>query len=79
MISIRRAINPTVLPGNHYMPGGASIVLSTINMHRSPEWWGQDADEFNPSRWNERKDIPLAYRPFNAGPRTVRHFNEMAN
>jgi cytochrome P450 len=54
------------------MPGGASIVLSTINMHRSPEWWGNDADEFNPSRWKERKEIPLAYRPFNAGPRTVR-------
>jgi len=53
------------------MPGGASIVLSTINMHRSPEWWGKDADVFDPSRWKERKEVPLAYRPFNAGPRTV--------
>jgi cytochrome P450 len=59
------------------MPGGASIVLSTINMHRSPEWWGDDADEFSPDRWQKRREVPLAYRPFNAGPRTVRLTSEM--
>jgi cytochrome P450 len=69
--SIRRAKGPTILPGNLYMPGGASIVLSTINMQRSPTWWGKDVDEFKPSRWYETKGVPQAYRPFNAGPRTV--------
>lgn len=53
------------------MPGGASIVLSTINMQRSPTYWGKDADDFKPSRWYGTKEIPQAYRPFNAGPRTV--------
>jgi hypothetical protein len=69
--SIRRAINPTVLPGGLYMPGGASIVLSTINMQRSPTWWGDDADEFKPSRWEGIKSPPQAFKPFNSGPRTV--------
>lgn len=37
-------------------------------MHSDPDFWGPDADHFNPERWEGRK-FGFDYLPFNAGPR----------
>ena len=37
-------------------------------MHSDPEFWGPEADRFNPERWEGRK-LGFNYLPFNAGPR----------
>lgn len=42
--------------------------LQLWTMHSDPEFWGPDADRFEPERWNGRK-LGFHYLPFNAGPR----------
>lgn len=37
-------------------------------MHSDPEFWGPDAKQFIPERWDGRK-LSFDYLPFNAGPR----------
>lgn len=37
-------------------------------MHHRTDIWGDDADEFKPSRWEGRKN-GWEYLPFNGGPR----------
>jgi cytochrome P450 len=36
-------------------------------LHRNPKFWGPDADMFDPERFAEGKEIPLAYQPFSKG------------
>ena len=36
-------------------------------LHRNPKFWGVDADKFDPERFAEGKEIPLAYQPFSKG------------
>ncbi|EIW80413.1 cytochrome P450 [Coniophora puteana RWD-64-598 SS2] len=33
------------------VPKGTGIIASAIAYHRNPEIWGEDANEFNPDRW----------------------------
>jgi cytochrome P450 len=43
-----------------------------MKMHASKEYWGEDADEFKPERFepeNYKKVNPNAYIPFLRGPR----------
>ena len=37
-------------------------------MHRRPEIWGADADQYRPERW-EGKKVGWEFLPFNGGPR----------
>lgn len=37
-------------------------------MHRDPKWYGPDAEEFKPERW-EKLRPGWEYLPFNGGPR----------
>lgn len=75
-INDRRAVKDTTLPfgggpdGNSpiFVKKGEEIVYSVCVMHRMKEFWGPDADEFNPDRWASRKH-GWEYLPFNAGPR----------
>ncbi|KAL2869910.1 cytochrome P450 [Aspergillus lucknowensis] len=54
------------------VPRGASVGYSVYAMHRLPEFFGPDADEFRPERWADvlLNPRPKAYMPFHAGPRT---------
>lgn len=47
---------------------GDQLVMSSYNMHRNPEDWGERADEFDPHRFEETKGGFMA--PFGAGSRT---------
>lgn len=61
---------PTVL-GSHVLPMGTHVFISIIAMHHSTEIWGDDAEEFNPARWENHDKIgnPYQYLPFLAGGR----------
>lgn len=61
---------PTVL-GSHVLPMGTHVFISAITSHHSTEIWGQDAEEFNPSRWENSEKLGNAYQyiPFLAGGR----------
>lgn len=37
-------------------------------MHRDPQYWGADANDFKPDRWYGRK-VGWEFLPFNGGPR----------
>lgn len=51
-----------------YVPKGHEVMYSVYTMHRLPELFGPDADEYRPERWEKLKP-GWAYIPFNGGPR----------
>ena len=38
-----------------FVPKGTEVNYSVYSMHRSTEFWGEDAEDFKPERWNGRK------------------------
>ncbi|KAF1982572.1 putative P450 monooxygenase [Aulographum hederae CBS 113979] len=57
-ITIREAVRPTELLGNH-IPAGTAVVVCPLAINRSAELWGPDAKEFKPDRWiNEETGTP---------------------
>ena len=58
--------------GEFAVPPATLVVISQYALHRSTEWWGDDADRFSPARFADpagatcRRSIFL---PFGAGPR----------
>ncbi|CAN8100918.1 unnamed protein product [Discula destructiva] len=51
-----------------YIPAGRKVFWSSYTMHRNPETWGPDAEEFRPERWENARPS-WTYIPFNGGPR----------
>ncbi|XP_053691285.1 cytochrome P450 4C1-like [Sabethes cyaneus] len=54
------------------IPKGNIFILNIFALHRRKEFWGEDAEEFNPDRFlpePTKKRHPFAYLPFSAGPR----------
>jgi len=74
--NVRRTNKPTTLPRGGgpdglapiYLPAQTSVDYSTHIMHRRPDLWGEDADQFRPARWEGRR-YGWEYLPFNGGPR----------
>lgn len=52
---------------------GIEFSLPTYLVHRDPELWGNDANEFNPARFSEgvsnAAKVPGSFFPFGGGPR----------
>jgi cytochrome P450 len=50
---------------------GTGIVYSAYHMHRDPEIYGEDANEFRPERWEgpELNNVGSGFIPFHGGPR----------
>jgi len=80
----REALEDTILPlgggpnGNApiFVPKGSVVMWSVYTMHRRKDYFGEDAEEFNPDRWldepqNDRNGIrpTWEYLPFNGGAR----------
>ncbi|EIE80422.1 hypothetical protein G6F46_012660 [Rhizopus delemar] len=59
---------PVVL-GSYVIPKDTTFHIPPVVSQRSKEIWGEDADEFNPSRWEKSENIGNAYQyfPFLAG------------
>jgi cytochrome P450 len=51
-----------------FVPKGTEVNYTIYATHRAEEFWGKDADEFKPERWEGRR-VGFDFLPFNAGPR----------
>jgi benzoate 4-monooxygenase len=55
----------------HHFPPYTVLSVPAYTIHHSKEIWGQDADEFNPDRWdNITERQKNAFIPFSYGPRS---------
>ncbi|KAH9937980.1 cytochrome P450 monooxygenase pc-bph [Amylocystis lapponica] len=55
----------------HTFKEGTVLSVPAYSVHRDPDVWGADAEEFRPERWLERdaKELLKAFMPFSVGPR----------
>ncbi|KAJ6531782.1 cytochrome P450 monooxygenase [Mycena capillaripes] len=78
--NVRSAVKSTTLPSNtpsgkpYYIPAGAKVPFSIMTMHRTKEYWGEDADVWDPDRFLDDRNQrlvsnPFIFLPFSAGPR----------
>ncbi|KAJ6256194.1 Cytochrome P450 monooxygenase FUM15 [Drechslerella dactyloides] len=51
-VTLREAGKNATLNG-HFIPENTAIMLVPAAINLSPEFWGPDADEFNPDRWDK--------------------------
>lgn len=68
----REATRDTELTGVHPMRRGAWALILTPMLHRDPEVWGTDAEEFDPDRFDAkavRSRAPHTFKPFGTGAR----------
>lgn len=57
--------------GDVHLPAGVQLIMPLLLLHRDPNSWGDDAEEFKPERFREgvHKAAKKAYFPFGWGPR----------
>lgn len=74
----RMAVRDTVLPVGGgkdglspvFVPKGTLVAYNIYAMHRRTDFYGPDAEEFRPERWEDGRLQPRwEYLPFNGGPR----------
>ena len=68
----REARQDTVLGGVHPMRQGAWTLVLTAMLHRDPEVWGEDAERFDPERFDAkavRSRPGHTFKPFGTGAR----------
>lgn len=55
------------------LPAGVHLMFPVVLVHRDPELWGEDANEFKPERFSEgiskATKNKLSFFPFSWGPR----------
>ncbi|PZD97355.1 NADPH--cytochrome reductase [Paenibacillus sambharensis] len=60
----------TLLGGKYPLQKHDSVNVLIPKLHRDVDAWGEDADEFNPERFADQKEVPQhAYKPFGNGQR----------
>lgn len=70
-IDAKQALEDDVWPDGTIVPKNTIVWYNIFSMGRDPAIWGDDAEEFRPERWLERRDAPdnFHYPVFNGGPR----------
>lgn len=61
-----------VFSEKYVIPSGAFIVFLPLVVHTNPKYWGEDALEFKPERFNTdhfKQMHSYSYFPFSKGPR----------
>jgi cytochrome P450 len=43
-----------IITGKYYIPKNTTLVYDVVQLQRNPKYWGDDADTFNPSRFDGR-------------------------
>lgn len=74
--NVRTAVRDTCLPlgggpdgkSPVFVKKGQNITFDVYSMHRRPDIYGPDVDEFKPERWNSVRP-GWGYLPFSGGPR----------
>jgi cytochrome P450 len=66
----RFAVNDDILPDGTPIPGGSLVMFSPFTINHSENVWGENPDEFDPSRWIDTGEpSPSRFPTFGAGPR----------
>nr|AYM55642.1 cytochrome p450 [Croton stellatopilosus] len=68
-VSVTRQVTKDVKLGKLDIPAGTQLYFPLTAIHHDTEIWGEDANEFNPSRFNELKRHLASFFPFSIGPR----------
>ncbi|CAD5189720.1 cytochrome P450 CYP72A616-like [Musa acuminata AAA Group] len=73
VVFLQRQTYKTLKLGDVIYPPGVMLLMPVIFIHHDPNYWGKDANEFNPERFAEgvskaSKD-QVAFFPFGGGPR----------
>jgi cytochrome P450 len=70
-MNIRTCINDDVWPDGTNVPAGTMVHWSSFVIHRNPNVWGEDAQEFKPERWLQMTNQPSQFKfsAFHGGPR----------
>ncbi|CAI0383070.1 unnamed protein product [Linum tenue] len=68
-VLIMREATKNVKLGSLEVPKGTQLYIPVVAVHYDPEIWGEDAHEFNPSRFNEPRKHMASFFPFGIGPR----------
>lgn len=69
VVQIRRVCKKETNIMGYHFPKGSIVAAAIANLHRDKDFWGEDAEEFRPERWNEKKPPGVSYMPFGYGPR----------
>jgi len=69
-VSVKQLTKDDVLPNGIAMKKDESVIVMPPVVHRLKEYWGEDAEEFNPSRWEKASSFhSFQFIPFQKGPR----------
>lgn len=69
-MTVRQSIRDDNLCG-YFIPAGSTVYVMANTINRLPQYWGSDADVFDPDRWNHLPEsyTANAYMTFLQGPR----------
>lgn len=68
-VMLMRQAYKDVKLGKLDIPRNTQLFLALTAIHHDPKIWGEDAEEFNPSRFNEHNRHLASFFPFGLGPR----------
>lgn len=70
---IHRSTGKSVRLGHYTLPAGIEVVIPVCLIHRDPEIWGDDSEEFNPERFSagiqSASKHQVGFIPFGLGPK----------
>ncbi|CAK7322511.1 unnamed protein product [Dovyalis caffra] len=67
--TLGRQTSERIKLGNLVLPAGTQVSIPLAAVHHDTDLWGDDANEFNPMRFNESRKHLATFFPFGLGPR----------